>query len=112
MDEAKTFKYSPDSKAGIRAGGHSVRMHGNEDNYVLTDEHGTSIGGPMSLVCMPDQIRVASLFTFNSLINLMIPSTIATPSPVLKFNPPIHALTGLMKDVALIGALYGIMSAL
>lgn len=96
----KTIKAEPDKEAGLVVASNLVRMHGNKDNYVLTGEQGTTINGPMSLVSGSSQMRFSGLWTMNNEIALSLPSTMATPTPVMTINPPIGQITALMQDAA------------
>jgi hypothetical protein len=94
------IKASPEAEAGQVIDSRSVRMHGNKENYVQTDTKGTTIGGPMSLVAGSGQMRFSSLWTMNNEIMLSLPSTMATPTPVMMINPPVRQFASLMKDAA------------
>jgi len=80
-------------------------MNSGEDNAINIDERGVTINGPMSLVGGTNQIRVGALWTFNNMMALSLPSTIATPTPVLMIDPPGKQLASLMKQAALMIAL-------
>jgi hypothetical protein len=97
----KTFKSEPDGEAGIVAAKNAVRMNGNKDNYVLADEKGVTINGPVSFVSGSGQIRFGGLWVMNNEMMLTLPSTLATPSPVMTVNPPIKQLGDLMKESAI-----------
>jgi hypothetical protein len=104
----KTFKSDSDAVAGVSVSKTSVRMNGNRDNYVLTDEKGTTISGPTSFVSGSDQIRIGGLWTMNNQLLLSLPSTMATPTPVLMINPPVKQLASVMADATvMIGLLSG-----
>jgi hypothetical protein len=101
----------PDSPAGVVVAGNTVRMHGNKDNYVMADERGVTVNGPMSFVSGSDQIRIGGLWTMSNQLMLSLPSTMATPTPVLMINPPVKQFATIMKDAAVMIALLGALSA-
>jgi hypothetical protein len=112
MSDPKIIKANSAAKAGIVVSENTVRMTVNEDNGIMVDERGTTIAGPISLACSPDQVRVGGLFTLQNAISGMLPSTMATPSAMYTINPPVKQLAGLVKQVALMGALMGALGAL
>ena len=103
----KTFKSDPDSPAGIVAASNAVRMNGKDDHYVMVDERGTTVNGPVSFVAGGAQMRYGGLWTQNTELMLSLPSTMATPTPVMTINPPIKQFGNLMKDVAVMAGLFG-----
>lgn len=107
MSGTKTFKSQTDAPAGVVVSSNTARLHGNEDNYVLTDERGTTINGPVSFVSGTEQLRFAGLWTMNNQLALTLPSTLATPNPVMMVNPPIRQFTGLAKDASVMIGLLG-----
>jgi hypothetical protein len=107
----KTFKSSPDSPSGIVVSENATRINGNKDNFVLTDESGTTINGPISFPAGASQIRYAGMWTMNTEMILSLPSTMATPSPVMTINPPIKQFTSLMGQAAGMMALIGALNA-
>lgn len=107
MSGTRTIKSSHDASAGVVVAKNAARMHGNKDNYVMTDERGTTINGPLSFVSGSDQIRFGGLWTMSHQLRLTLPSTMATPSPVMTVNPPIKQLTSVMKEAAVMISLLG-----
>lgn len=107
MADPKVLKSSPKAKSGIVVSDNSVRMNATEENGVMVDERGTSISGPMSLATSPNQIRVGGLFTFQTSVMGMLPSTMATPSAMYMVDPPVKQVITLVKQVALMGAMIG-----
>lgn len=94
----KTIKAEPDGEAGIVAAKNAVRINGNKDNYVMADERGVTVNGPVSFVSGSGQVRFGGLWVMNNEIMMSLPSTIATPTPVMTINPPIAQLTSLMDE--------------
>jgi len=103
----RTIKAEPDGEAGIVAAKNAVRMNGNKDNYVMVDDKGTTINGPVSFVSGSGQIRFGGLWVMNSELMMSLPSTLATPSPVMTINPPLAQLSSLMADSVIMIALLG-----
>jgi len=111
MADPKTIKVHPSSKAGVVISENTVRITVNEDNGIMVDERGTTITGPISLATSPNQIRVGGLFTFQNTIAGMLPSTMATPTPMYMIDPPVKQVAKLVKQVAVMGALIGGVTA-
>lgn len=68
----------------------SINLYGSQPNgIVITDKFGTTISGPISFSTMPDQIAMGGgYWRFNPLLLSSIPSTTATPVPVLVASTP------------------------
>ena len=110
MPGTKTLKSSPDAESGVVVSTNVSRIHGNKDNYVMADERGVTISGPMSFVSGSDQIRIGGLWTMNNQLLMTLPSTMATPTPMLIVNPPVKQFASLMKDAAVMIVLLGAVS--
>ena len=111
MSNSKIIKSSLGAKAGVAVGEEVARMAGSEDNWVQTDSTGTFINGPLSLPS-PEEIRMAGLWKMSGPFSLMIPSTLATPTPVLEVDPPIKGLQNIMKGAIEMMALFGMFSSI
>jgi hypothetical protein len=68
----------------------SIAIYGSKPNgIVVTDKFGTTISGPISFSTMPDQIAIGGgYWRLNPLLLSCIPSTTATPVPVLVPSTP------------------------
>lgn len=108
----KTFKAEPNSEAGITISSNTVRMNSNPSNYVMADERGITINGPVSFVAGSGQMRFGGLWTMNSELMMSLPSTIATPTPVMIINPPIEQFTSIMKDAIVMMGIIGAFGAI
>jgi len=108
----KTVKAESNSPAGLVAANNTARLHGNKDNYVQTDSKGTTINGPMSFPSGSGQMRFSALWVMNNELSLSIPSTLATPTPVMTINLPVMQLTSIMTDAIQMMAACGILMAL
>lgn len=102
----KMIKDGVDGNAGLSVSSTVARIHGTEENYVACDERGTTINGPISFVSGGSQMRFAALWTMNSEIALSIPSTLATPTPVMIIDPPIKQLQNIMEAAQLMIKLF------
>lgn len=104
---ARTFKVSPDAAAGMVMSDSVARLMGNRDNYLMADNRGMTLAGPLSIVNMLSQVRTAALWTFNDNFKLSLPSTLATPTPVLRIDPPLKQMRALVKDATVMIGLIG-----
>ena len=103
----KTLKSDADATAGVVASKNAVRMNGTKENYVMADERGVTINGPMSIVSGSSQVRYSGLWTMNAELMLSLPSTMATPTPVMTINPPVKQFKSLMEEAAVMIGLFG-----
>jgi hypothetical protein len=103
----KVLKAHPDAVAGISVGTICSRMNGNKDNFIMTDEKGVTISGPISIVQDTNQIRIGAIYTMNNAVDLQVPSSLVTPVPVLIANVAVEQYTSIMKDSMAMMALFG-----
>jgi len=85
-----------------------ARLAGNRDNgfFSYKDDGNNIIKGPLSIVAMPNQIRLSGITTLNPLLLSGFPSTVVSPMPVCILNiPGVKAVQFLMKSVATMGTL-------
>lgn len=108
----KVLKATPSSQAGVVVSDTVVRATVKEDKGILVDERGVSIQGPVSFVSGTNHIRVGGLWTFNNTMALSLPSTMATPTPVLMIDPPVKQFESLMKDATVMIGLIGALGAI
>lgn len=108
----KSIKSNADSTAGVVVANNVVRVTSNEDNGIIVDERGVTIQGPVSIVSNPKQVRVGGLWVFNDPIMMSIPSTLATPNPVLQISSPTGQLKDLMKGASVMIQLLSSFSSL
>lgn len=107
----KVIKSNSESDAGVVVSDSVVRVNVNKDNGMMVDERGTTITGPMSIASATNHIRVGGLWTFNSTIPMTLPSTLATPTPVLMVDPPVKQFQSLMQDAVVMIGLIGSLTA-
>jgi len=108
----KTIKSDADAEAGLVVAKNATRIHGNKDNYVMADEKGVIVAGPVSFVAGSAQMRFGGLWVMNNEMQLSLPSTLATPHPVMVINPPLKQLAGIMEDAAIMMQLLGTFGTL
>lgn len=97
---AKVFRVSKSAAASIWLQENSVALVGDDRHYVMADDQGITIKGPISLVADSMSIRKGGLWVgLNDFVE-MIPSTIMTPIPSRIPFPPVFALVGLGTTVA------------
>jgi hypothetical protein len=100
----KTLKVAG-SDSGIVVSDNRVRINAGEDNGINVDKKGITFCGPISFVNGINQIRSGGIFTFNNMVTLTLPSTIATPSPVLIIDLPVKQIKSLMEETAIMMAM-------
>lgn len=97
---AKVFRVSKSAVASIWLQEDSAALVGDDRHYVMADQQGITLKGPISLVADSMGIRKGGLWVgLNDFVE-MIPSTIMTPIPSRIPWPPIFGLINLGKDVA------------
>lgn len=108
LKDKRTLKVDDDPKGPIiEATANYVRMGGNNDHgFFSFKEGGNIIKGPLSLVAMPNEIRLSALTTLNPLIISGFPSTIVTPLPTCVWSiPGASAVKPLLKSVLMASTL-------
>lgn len=108
----KKIKATPESEAGIVVSDSVIRGTVKKDKGWMVDERGTTIQGPVSFVSGTNHIRFGGLWAMNGPLQLTLPSTMATPNAVLTISPPVQHFQNLIKDVAMMIAVTGGLSAL
>jgi len=99
----KVWKVNEDSTAGIELQPRSITATvgtAGHPNGILVDESGVYIGGKISLMTSPEQIRVGGFWVQQNPFLAMLPSTIAFPVPQLIFNPPVAGMAGMVETLA------------
>lgn len=100
----KTLKTSQDAVAGVQVGSKhasmTVRTGNGETNGIYVDDTGVYIRGKMSIMTMPDQIRMGAFWRQNTAIMQMLPSTTAFPIPNYVADPPLQGLADMARAVA------------
>jgi hypothetical protein len=98
-ETTKVFAASSNAKAGIELSEDSAALVGDSRHFVIADDRGTTIKGPVSIVADAMSIRRGGLFVgLNDFLH-MIPSTIISPIPNQIPMPPMHGIINLQKDL-------------
>lgn len=98
--KARVFRVNKDSKSSIHLEDNSVSIVGTDKNFVLCNEMGTVIKGPVSMISGSQQRRTGGLFIGLNDFFEMIPQSIFTPIPSKVPAPPIFAIQGIARDLA------------
>lgn len=101
----KIWKASADSDAGFMVTPEYVVMAATDKNYVVVDEHGTSVAGPISFMTTSENIRQGGLFTQLPDFVKMIPGTMVTPIPQGFPFPPVALIASVAENLPALLAL-------
>jgi hypothetical protein len=96
----RVLKASADAMAGIEIQEEAISINGNNENFFYADESGCYIAGPISIKTDPDQVRIATGFTFQPAYKAQIPSTCVSPQPTLVANNPVEGFSDFADEVA------------
>lgn len=91
---------NPKSEAGLLLGDKEAALIGNKKHFIVVDDRGVTIKGPVSMVADASQIRKSGIFIGMPDMLRQIPSTIITPIPPHQPLMPVGGLAALAKDVA------------
>lgn len=101
----KVWRATPDSAAGFMTTPEFTAMVGSKSSFIVVNDRGISISGPISMITTGEQVRQGGLFVkMNDLIQ-MIPSTIVTTVPNIIPFPPIAMVTHVMKTLPFVLAM-------
>lgn len=96
--KARIFRTSDKSKASIYLEDNAVSIIGDSRNFIVCDDRGITIKGPVSFISDSLNRRTAGLFTGISDFLELIPQTIITPIPSRIVNPPLFAVNNILQD--------------
>lgn len=96
----KVYKATSEGKAGVEVSPTSAALVGDSRHFVVSNDQGTFIKGPISIVAEGTQIRTGGLFVNTPDMANMVPSTIISPIPRHIPMPPTHGFQGIQKDLA------------
>jgi hypothetical protein len=103
--KARVLRTQSSAKAGIFLEDNSVSVVGDSRNFIVVDDRGVTIKGPVSFVSDSINRRTAGLFVgINDFLEL-IPQTIITPIPSKIPFPPVFAVNNIAMDLAFFMAL-------
>ena len=97
---ARVWKASKNAVAGVQTTETFAALIGDKRNFVLVDNKGIYLRGPISIIADAANIRRGGLWVGISDFIHMIPSTLFTPFPAQIPFPPIFAVTDIKDDVA------------
>ena len=103
--KARVLRTQSSAKAGIYVEDNAVSIVGDSRHFIVADDRGITIKGPVSFVSDSMGRRTAGLFTGINDFLEMIPQTIITPIPSKIPFPPVFALTNIATDLAFFMAL-------
>lgn len=101
----RVFRTSQSSPASVMVTDTSASVIGDDKHFIICDERGTTIKGPVSIVADGPGRRVGGLFVGGNDFMNCVPSTIVTPIPQLIPFPPIFAVVNIAKDVSFFASL-------
>ena len=104
---AKVWKSTPEAPSGLQITEDDASLVGNKEHFVVSNNRGTVIHGPLSIATDAAHVRKGGLWTGTNDFLMMIPSTITTPGPQQIPFPPIFVLTQLAADTAFFMAFLG-----
>lgn len=105
MPEArrKVWKLDPESKTGMMVTSERASMVASSasgPNAVMVGKEGTWISGPLSILTMPNEIRIGGFWVMQNPFLGMFPSTMATPIPQFVLSPPISGIANMAEAVS------------
>lgn len=99
-ETTKIYRASENAPSGVEVSETSAALVGDSKNFVLADENGIYLKGPISIIADAMNKRTGGLFVgMNDMLH-MVPSTLISPIPIQIPMPPIHGLVNIQKDVA------------
>jgi hypothetical protein len=102
---SKVFRASKTARASLFLDESSAVLVGDDRHFVVADDRGVTIKGPISFVTDSMSVRRGALFVGLNDFLEMIPSTIITPIPKQIPFPPVFMLMNIAKDVAFFTAM-------
>ena len=96
----RVLKATPDALAGLEIQDEAVKLSGSNESFFYSDESGCYIVGPISIRTDPENIRIATGYTFQPAYKAQLPSTCATPQPVLVANSPVEGFAAFASEVS------------
>lgn len=100
MSNTRVFRASKTGKASIELSENSAALIGDKRHFVICDDKGVTIKGPVSFVSDSLGRRTGGLFVGINDFFEMIPQTIITPVPSKIPFPPLALIPSIGKDIA------------
>jgi len=104
-ETSRVIRTSDKAKAAVFIEEDAVTIVGDSRHFVVADDRGVTIKGPVSFVSDSMGRRTAGLFVGINDFLEMIPQTILTPIPSKIPFPPVFAVVSIVKDLAFFTAL-------
>lgn len=96
----RVFRANKASKSALYLGDTEAILMGDSRHFVVADERGITLKGPISIVADAMGCRTGALFVgLNDFLN-MIPSCIVAPIPKQIPFPPVFGIAGIVACVA------------
>jgi hypothetical protein len=96
----RIIKASEDALAGLEVRQDAARLNGSNESFFYTDESGCYIGGNISIRANPENIRIATGYTFPTAYEAQLPSTVVNPQPMLIANSPVEGFANFAAEVS------------
>lgn len=97
---ARVIRTSDTAKSSVYLEDNAVSIIGDSRHFIVVDERGITIKGPVSFISDSLGRRTAGLFTGINDFLEMIPQTIITPIPSKIPVPPAFAIVDIARDLA------------
>jgi len=101
--KVKVWRVRPEARAHFEIKEDTAIMAGNGRNFIVVDQSGTTIRGPVSIAAMGEGQRTGGLWIGTPEWARMFPSTIASPIPQILPVPPL----GMVKNITF-GVAFGL----
>ncbi len=103
--KVRIWKAIPESKAGFMVTPDMVVMAANSQNFIVADQSGVNIAGPVSFMTTSEQIRQGGLFVQMPDFIRMVPSSVVTPIPPQVPFPPVALIAAVALTMPVLTAL-------
>ena len=94
----KIYKAEPSSPSGMRIADRTQTIGGTFSRLTIDQDLGMLLRGPVGFTEGPGGVKFAGIFRLNPALSSCFPSTIASPLPVLQFEPPLVALGEIIQS--------------
>jgi len=103
--KTRVFRTSNTSKASVVVQDDQVRIIGSDKHFIVCDDKGISIKGPVSFISDSMSRRTLGVFVGINDFLEQIPQTIVTPIPSKIPFPPVFITKNIIQDLAFFMAL-------
>lgn len=98
--DTRAFKASKKAKAGVLVQTDAASLIADDSHFIVVDEKGISLRGPISIIATADGVRRAGLWIGLTDFQKELPSCIPLPLPETVRYPPVHVLATITEDIA------------